>query len=434
MTEPDRRELQLQIQYRLVEELTASEKRYRELVEHLREVIFKCDTQGHLTFLNQAWTEVLGHPIEDSLGRSIGDFLYDADRQAGLALIMAPQHETSAQQRQELRFCHRHGEVVWVELSVQASESEGTVGSLYNITARKQAEAALQKAHDHLEIRVKERTVALTAINAQLQQEIAERQRAEAALQQAKEAAEAATRAKSQFLASMSHELRTPLNAIIGYSEMLQEEAADLGYDDFTPDLQKIHTAGKHLLVLINDILDLSKIEAGKMDLFPETFDIPTVIQDVVTTITPLVEKNGNTLVTHRADDLGAMRTDLTKVRQALFNLLSNACKFTEHGTITLEITRKTVDGRDWIIFRVADTGIGMTAEQVAKLFQAFSQADASTTRQYGGTGLGLAITRHFCQMLGGDITVESVPGQGSTFTMRLPAVVAEPTAALPQP
>jgi signal transduction histidine kinase/CheY-like chemotaxis protein len=244
------------------------------------------------------------------------------------------------------------------------------------------------------------------------------------------EMAEAATRAKSEFLASMSHELRTPLNAIIGYSEMLQEEATDLGYSDFLPDLQKIHAAGKHLLALINDVLDLSKIEAGKMDLFLETFDIATLLRDVVTTIQPLVGKNANTFAVRCEETLGTMRADLTKVRQVLFNLLSNACKFTTQGTIALEASSATVDGTAWIVFRVADTGIGMTPAQLDRLFQAFSQADASTTRQYGGTGLGLAISQRFCQMMGGGITVESTPGQGSTFTVRLPARVVDARAS----
>ena len=197
-----------------------------------------------------------------------------------------------------------------------------------------------------------------------------------------------------------------------------------------SPDLQKINAAGKHLLALINDILDLSKIEAGKMDLFLETLEIAPMLRDVVTTITPLVEKNANTLAVHHAADLGAMRADLTKVRQALFNLLSNACKFTQQGIVTLAVTREAVAGGDWLTFRVSDTGIGMTSKQVEKLFQAFSQADASTTRQYGGTGLGLAITRHFCQMMGGDIRVESALGQGSSFTIRLPTGVIDPKAA----
>src|SRR4029450_6003138 len=196
---------------------------------------------------------------------------------------------------------------------------------------------------------------------------------------------EVASRYKSEFLANMSHELRTPLNAIIGYSEMLQEEAADLGYEDFTPDLQKINASGKHLLVLINDILDPSKIEAGRMDLYLETFDLADMIHDVETTVRPLVEKNANSLVVQCADNLGTMRADLTKVRQALFNLLSNACKFTKQGTVALEVRRQAEDGAEWITFRVSDTGIGMTPEQMARLFQVFSQAEVSTARQYGG-------------------------------------------------
>ena len=244
--------------------------------------------------------------------------------------------------------------------------------------------------------------------------------------QAARAAAEEANNAKSRFLANMSHELRTPLNAIIGYSEMLREEAEDGGYDAFLPDLQKIHTAGKHLLALINDILDLSKIEAGKMDFYVEMFPIRSLIDEVVATIMPLAEKNTNTLVVHCPDDIGSMQADLSKVRQSLFNLLSNACKFTVRGTITVDVARQTEQQNNWVVFRVADTGIGMTHEQTQKLFQAFSQADASTTRKYGGTGLGLAISQRFCRMMGGDITVTSVLGQGSTFTIRLPSVVAD--------
>jgi signal transduction histidine kinase len=241
---------------------------------------------------------------------------------------------------------------------------------------------------------------------------------------------ERANRYKSEFLANMSHELRTPLNAIIGYSEMLQEEAEELGYADLAPDLQKINTSGKHLLALINDILDLSKIEAGQMGLYLEVFDLGAMLHDVQNTVQPLADKNANTLVVHYADNLGSMRADLTKVRQVLFNLLSNACKFTRQGTVALEITRQAeAEGSEWIMFRVSDTGIGISREQRERLFQAFAQADASTARQYGGTGLGLAITKRFCQMMGGDIAVESEVGQGATFTIKLPQEVSAPQA-----
>ena len=255
----------------------------------------------------------------------------------------------------------------------------------------------------------------------------------EATLTKAKDTADAANQAKSAFLATMSHELRTPMNAILGYSEILMEEAEEKGQEDFIPDLQKIHASGNHLLNLINNILDLSKIEAGKMDLFLESFSISRVIEDVVNTIRPLVEKNANTLQVHCAADLGTMHADLAKVRQSLFNLLSNACKFTENGTITLEVSPELIGGVDWIKFSVSDTGIGMAPEQMEKLFQPFIQGDASTSRKFGGTGLGMTITHRFCQMMGGEITAASELGVGTTFTIRLPAQVkAQPTAAAP--
>ena len=254
-------------------------------------------------------------------------------------------------------------------------------------------------------------------------------------LTRARRTAEEANSAKSQFLANMSHELRTPLNAIIGYSEMVEEEVAELGHAELAPDLQKIQSAGKHLLALINDILDLSKIEAGKTELFLEDFDVAEMVGDVVTTIRPLVEKNGNTLVVER-EAPGSMRADLTKLRQMLLNLLSNACKFTERGTITLRVSRERAGpgAPEELRFRVSDSGIGMTPAQMAKLFEAFAQAEASTSRRYGGTGLGLAITRRFAQLMHGDVTVESVPGEGSSFTIRLPADTGTPVPAAPEP
>jgi signal transduction histidine kinase/CheY-like chemotaxis protein len=238
-------------------------------------------------------------------------------------------------------------------------------------------------------------------------------------LEQARELSEVANRTKSQFLANMSHELRTPLNAIIGYSEILQEDASDSDQEQFVPDLKKIEGAGRHLLGLINDILDLSKVEAGKMDVFIEEIEISSLLHEVTSIITPLVAKNGNTLELRIADGIGSMRTDRTKVKQCLLNVLSNASKFTQDGRLTLAVER-LVTNRSMIQMTISDTGIGMSPEQLGRLFQAFSQADASTTKKFGGTGLGLAITRHFCRLLGGDITVTSRIGEGSTFTIGL--------------
>jgi GAF domain-containing protein/DNA-binding response OmpR family regulator len=235
---------------------------------------------------------------------------------------------------------------------------------------------------------------------------------------------EIASKHKSQFLASMSHELRTPLNAIIGVTEMLREDARDLKRDDEFEPLDRVLGAGRHLLALINDILDLSKIEAGRMELHLETFPLMPLIEDVGKTIEPMAAKTANRIVIDCPADLGTMHADQTRFRQALLNLASNANKFTENGTVTIAARPQQIDGRDWITIAVADTGIGMTEEQMGRLFQEFSQADASTTRKFGGTGLGLAISRHFCRMMGGDITVTSKPGEGSTFTIRLPRIV----------
>jgi signal transduction histidine kinase/CheY-like chemotaxis protein len=285
-----------------------------------------------------------------------------------------------------------------------------------------QRDTVLQSTNGELKTRTQE-----------LEEEIFHRKQTQEELLNAKHAAEEANRAKSTFLANMSHELRTPLNAIIGYSKMLEEETRDSGKVENVQDLKKIQGAGKHLLALINDVLDLSKIEAGKMGLHLETFDVAQVIEEMVTTLQPAAAKNANSIRVHLKENVSVMRADITKVRQILFNLLSNACKFTDHGTIALNVGQIKAEGKNWIQFQVSDTGIGISAKQKENLFQEFAQADASIARKYGGTGLGLAITHRFVQLMKGKISVESEAGQGATFTVQLPAnVVLEATESAP--
>ncbi|MFP3389239.1 MHYT domain-containing protein [Brevibacillus sp. SIMBA_040] len=284
------------------------------------------------------------------------------------------------------------GIVISKRLSTKDSEIEAKTNEIYLMNQE------LRELNENLEQLVKERT---------------------AQLEKAHDDAIQANQVKSQFLANMSHELRTPLNAIIGYSEMLMEDAEDLGEPVFVEDLGKINKAGKHLLSLINDILDISKIEAGKMDVFYESCDLAVLISEVQNTIAPLIERNQNQLIVSKVE--GQLRTDVMKLRQILMNLLSNASKFTTAGTIRFDIFPQARDSKSGYCFRIQDSGIGMTPEQMDKLFQPFMQADSSTTRKYGGTGLGLAISKHFCILVGGVIEVESELGTGSTFTCWLP-------------
>lgn len=354
----------------------------RSLIESNIDALITTDPRGIITDVNKQMEALTGCTRDELIGAPFKDYFTNPERaEAGIKLVLG------------------EGKVTDYELTARARDGKETVVS-YNATTFHDRDRKLQGVFAAA-------------------RDVTERKRYEQSLQQA-------NRAKSVFLANMSHELRTPLNAILGYSEMLQEEAEEKNLDAFVTDLERINSAGKHLLALINDILDLSKIEAGKMDLFLENFDIATLVEEVASTIRPMVEKNSNTLHIECSARLGAMHADQIKVRQGLFNLLSNAAKFTQKGSINLDVDREAMDGKDWIVFRVADTGIGLSQDQMLKLFQDFTQADASTTRKFGGTGLGLALTRRFCQLMGGDVTVHSLLGEGSIFTIKIPALVIQ--------
>ncbi|MCT7980125.1 sensor histidine kinase [Laspinema olomoucense] len=362
-----------------------SEQRYRAVIEQTSESIFLIEpTTQRIIESNTAFQKLLGYDSEEILSLTLGDFI-DHESES-IAYNIERTLSLQSYHLGERRYRRKDGSIVDVEVSankIYYAKRTAISAVVRDITARKQVERELY---------------------------------------QAKVAAELANQSKSQFLANMSHELRTPLNAIIGYSEILQEEGEDLESDEINADLAKIESAGRHLLGLINDILDLSKIEAGKMELYLESFQVPVTLQEIVFTVQPLVQKNGNQLQVDCQPEIGSMYADVTKVRQILFNLLGNACKFTHQGTIFLRVFQK--EG-EMIVFEVRDTGIGMTREQLDKLFQPFTQADTSTTRKYGGTGLGLTIAKQFSQMMGGDITVDSELGKGSTFTIHLPLKVS---------
>ncbi|MBN1486403.1 MAG: PAS domain S-box protein [Anaerolineae bacterium] len=349
------------------------------------------DMEGHLIRFNRASEQLTGYTFEEVQGKSFFDLFVLPEEEVDVDDVFTKLKETQTANRFENYWQTKSGEkrlIAWSNAMMGDSEEapKYMVSIGVDITEQRKAEE----------------------------------------LQREKEAAEAANQAKSVFLANMSHELRTPLNAIIGYSEMLQEDAEDMGEDLFSSDLEKIHIAANHLLTVINDILDLSKIEAGKMELYLETSPITPLVHDIVTTVQPLVKKNHNILEVNYPEEAGEIHTDVVKLRQILFNLLSNAAKFTENGKIVLTVTKETHNGQERVKFEVKDTGIGIPEEKQAHIFDAFTQADNSTTRQYGGTGLGLAISQRYCKMMGGELILKSAPGMGSTFTVYLPLISGE--------
>ena len=365
------------------------EARCRSLIENASDVIYTQALDGRLLSLNRAGQEILGYSGDEVRTIRVAD-LVDPDQKPAVMRWLAGIASGEPASGTEMEVLSRHGERrIW---EVKAGLVTGENGTL--------------------EIEG-------------IARDITERKRAEALLIEAKRQAEDASRAKSSFLASMSHELRTPLNAVIGYSEFLEEVAQEAGDEHYVPDLQKIQLAGRQLLALVGDILDLSKIEAGKMELHPETFETRAFLQELGAIVEPLARKSSNRFVLSTADCPEHMHADRVRFRQSLLNLLSNACKFTDNGTVTLSVERREAEGKPWLCWAVRDTGAGMAPEQAAKLFQPFMQIQSNRARKQPGTGLGLAISQQFCQLMGGRITVESEPGAGSTFTAWLPGAPA---------
>lgn len=367
-----------------IDKLAASESRFRELVEHASDAIFVLDPQGNFVDVNYRTCKSLGYEREELLAMKVEDVETDLPVNAV--------------------------EDMWRDL-------KGGAAVTLDGTHRRKDGSTFP-----VEVRIGLLTHGDRPMIVAMARDVSARKQVEAQLYEAKETAEEASHAKSVFLANTSHELRTPLNAIIGYSELLEDETRAKGHGEYADDLSRIKAAGHHLLDIITGILDLSKVEAGKMEVDIFSVDLPGLVAQVGAAVEPLARRNGNSLTVNCDPSIGEIPSDPVKLRQILFNLLSNAAKFTRDGKITLSAEIETVGEKKWVNLAVSDTGIGIEPEKFDKLFDAFTQADSSTTRRFGGTGLGLAISRRYCELLDGEIAVESKPGEGATFTVRLPA------------